>query len=67
MRIRRALTIPVNAVGDIARSRSKISPYTLTINPPTSDPIALMAAKPTAAEPGERNSIESAQNGALNE
>lgn len=63
--------MPVNAVGDIARfvlpARSKITPYTLTINPPTSDPIALMAAKPTAAEPGERNSIESAQNGALNE
>ena len=43
-------------VGDVARfvlsDRSTISPYALSINPPTSDPIALMAAKPIVAMPG---------------
>jgi hypothetical protein len=71
MRTRRALAMPITAVGDIARLvlpvRSRISPYTFTINPPMRDPMALMAAKPTAAVLGDRNSSESAQNGALNE
>jgi len=44
-------------VGEIARfvlsDRSTISPYALSIYPPASDPVALMAAKAIVAVPGE--------------